>query len=160
MMEMSEKKIRALGNLFKRIGNFSMLTLNNRIIFQKTVYLMQAFGLYIGYRFSWYLYGPYSTGLARDGFGLIDVFKYSKPLEFIEDWAEERFEKFLDFIEPIKKDPKQLEMLASLHFLKKLYPREGKEAIIDKVEHKQPYITRDECLNAWAYLEKHGMVQR
>ena len=41
-------------------------TLEDRIQFQKAVYLSQEAGVPLGYRFSWYVRGPYSPSLARD----------------------------------------------------------------------------------------------
>ena len=41
-------------------------TLQDRIRLQKAIYLTQEAGLSLGYRYSWYFRGPYSTGLTRD----------------------------------------------------------------------------------------------
>jgi len=43
-----------------------------RIVLQKVVYLAQAAGADLGYRYSWYLNGPYSTDLTRDYYKLVD----------------------------------------------------------------------------------------
>jgi uncharacterized protein YwgA len=77
-------KLEELGGILKRIGNYNPemfeSSFNDRLIFQKTIYLLQAFGLYLGYYFSWYIHGPYSTTLTRDGFALID--KYSERVHY------------------------------------------------------------------------------
>lgn len=46
-----------LGVLLKNTPgyDFSMASFNDRLRLQKTVYLLQAFGIYPGYDFSWYL---------------------------------------------------------------------------------------------------------
>ncbi|MHA1731449.1 MAG: hypothetical protein ACTSU5_05875 [Promethearchaeota archaeon] len=56
------------------MNNFS-----NRLVLQKTIYLIQKLGFDLGYRFNWYLRGPYSPSLAADGF-------------YIESLLEERQE--------------------------------------------------------------------
>lgn len=44
---------------------------NQRLILQKTVYLLQSAGVRNGYRFRWYLKGPYCTELTSDAFGIV-----------------------------------------------------------------------------------------
>ena len=41
----------------------SIDTLNDRVTFQKAVYLAQAVGIPLRYRYSWYIMGPYSRDL-------------------------------------------------------------------------------------------------
>src|SRR6266516_1455458 len=48
----------------------SSSTLPDRKRLQKVTYLAQAAGADLGYRFSWYLMGPYSSVLTRDYFTL------------------------------------------------------------------------------------------
>jgi len=48
-----------------RVGQF-----NERLLLQKGVYLLQEAGVHLGYRYRWYLRGPYSTDLASDVFFL------------------------------------------------------------------------------------------
>ena len=45
-------------------------TLDDRKLIQKAVYLGQLSGVDLGYRFGWYIRGPYSTSLTRDYFSL------------------------------------------------------------------------------------------
>src|SRR3989442_1336381 len=42
----------------------------SRLSLQKTIYLVQAAGVDLGYSYSWYLRGPYSSALTRDAFAL------------------------------------------------------------------------------------------
>lgn len=42
---------------------------------QKGIYLAQRLGAELGHDFSWYVYGPYSTSLARQYFKLAEVLK-------------------------------------------------------------------------------------
>lgn len=56
----------------------SVASLSDRISMQKAVYLAQAKGVNLGYRFSWYLNGPYSSALA-DTYYLIK--RDQKPYE-------------------------------------------------------------------------------
>lgn len=159
--EKGERKkvdISSLGGILKRIGNYDMSSLQDRIIFQKTVYLLQAFGLYLGYKFSWYIYGPYSTQLTRDGFELIEIYDKVPEMRFAKEENEKVFLKFFLFLGGRKNDSNWLEVLASIHFLKELYPKESKERIINKVIDKQPYFNKEICEEAWSYLELFGLI--
>ena len=68
-----------LGGLLHRIGHFEPLhfeaDFNERLILQKTIYLMQSFNLFIGYHFNWYIRGPYSPVLTKDAFKLIHEYE-------------------------------------------------------------------------------------
>ena len=45
-------------------------TLDKRVTFQKAIYLAQAVGVPLRYRYSWYIMGPYSRELTRDYYAL------------------------------------------------------------------------------------------
>ncbi len=48
----------------------SVETFDERLILQKAVYLLQSAGIHMGYRFRWYLKGPYSPDMTADAFAL------------------------------------------------------------------------------------------
>jgi len=153
------EKVLVLGAILKRIGYFDMKSFDGRLILQKTVYLLQAFGLYLGYRFSWYHYGPYSPELASNGFSLVDIFDKIPKGRFVKKSSEKRFSEFLSFLGSKRSDAEWLELLASIHFLKRLYPYKSKEDIIDIVTKKQPYFDPEKCRKAWDHLEKHRLIR-
>jgi len=136
----SEEEL-TLGLILKNLDNFDMSTFQGRLILQKTVYLMQAFDIYIGHNFSWYLRGPYSSHLASIGFQLQENFDKIPKGKF-EKGVQKKFETFLSFMEDKKSDSDRLEILASIHFLKKIYPNMSKAEIIEKVKNKQKYFTK------------------
>lgn len=99
-------------------------TVAERKTLQKAVYLGQAAGVDLGYRYNWYRMGPYSPGLTRDYFGLADALEGGETAEGYElqrgaranvDRAKTLFVVpagvSLDF-------PDWLELLASVHFLR------------------------------------------
>lgn len=45
-------------------------TKSDRVRVQKAIYLAQTIGVNLGYSYSWYLRGPYSTGLTKDYYQL------------------------------------------------------------------------------------------
>lgn len=56
----------------------SVQTFNDRLILQKSVYLLQAAGIHMGYRFRWYLRGPYSSDMTAGAFGILNEGEYGK----------------------------------------------------------------------------------
>lgn len=141
-----------LAVLIKRIGNFDMSSFNGRVIFQKTAYLLQEFGITLGYNFNWYLRGPYSPQLTRDGGKLQEVAEIKLPTE-----EEKKFERFLDFL-TAKDDSNWLETLASILFIKKISPSRNKEEIAMELKKHQQHLTKEIFERAWSYLVKHKLL--
>lgn len=147
-----------LGLVLKNLGNFSMADFDGRLILQKSVYLLQSFGIYRGYRFSWYIHGPYSPKLASDGFALQEIYKALPAGSFKSNAVQSRFRRFLEFMEDKKEDPDRLEILASIHFLRNVDKKMPKNRILAKVEKKQPYFTRADCVLGWDELEREKLI--
>lgn len=94
----------------------------DRLVLQKAVYLAQAAGVNLGYRFRWYLRGPYSPALARDAFAAATEIR-----EFGDEsqgWTlDSTSVQNLKRIRPVVpareagNADRQLELLASVHYL-------------------------------------------
>ena len=54
------------------ISSVTLATFSERLNIQKRVYLTQLTGLDLGYRFGWYIRGPYCRELTADAFTLKD----------------------------------------------------------------------------------------
>jgi len=101
---------------------FRVGTFEDRLIMQKAVYLAQTAGVNLGYYYHWYLYGPYSPSLTRDGFAIaMDI---SAGLDESKGWKlDDESSKRLEKIRVLfaEKDSSKLagklELLASVHFL-------------------------------------------
>ncbi len=102
-------------------------TFDDRRIIQKAVYLFQAAGVKLGYRFGWYIRGPYSTSLTKDYFALksaIAVGDKDYEGKTAPEWVKEN----LDKVKTLSSCPDEvaneldrgdwLELLASLHYLR------------------------------------------
>lgn len=151
-------KVELLGGLLKRVGNYSMKTFSDRVIFQKTVYFIQAFGIQLGYPFNWYIRGPYSPSLATDGYSLAEKYEKIPEVYFAEPEAEASFKRCLSFLGNRKNDVSWLELLASIHFLRSLGIRE-RSKIFNEVRKKQPYLSDAAFEEAWDYLKQHGLIR-
>ncbi len=157
-----ERQVVDLGVILRQFPQFefSMMTFHDRLHLQKFVYLMQVFGIYLGYDFSWYIRGPYCTHLAACGFALQD--KYGEfpdkiDARFINDKIQKKFKDFVDFISAHENDWEFLDMAASLHYLKNTCTLD-KGKIIERVVAKQNRFTIDQCEKVWDEMEKWNLL--
>lgn len=137
-----------------------MGSLEGRKQFQKTVYLIQAFDINLGYHFSWYIHGVYSPNLADIGYKLAEIYDEVTESQFSDPETEQRFKEFLSFIEPIKNDVVKLEITSSLHFLAENNPELQQDILIEfLLDEKDLDADFDDCLEEWAYLQDAGLVE-
>ncbi len=156
-MEERERTI-LLGLVLKRVANFDISAFKGRLILQKTVYLLQSFGLNLEYKFSWYIHGPYSPDLTRDAFKLQPIYQDLPLINFENSPLESLLKNFQEFLGQNKDDPDWLEQVACTHFLKTLNPKADKTTIIESVVSHEYHFTRAQCQRAWDYLIKKGLI--
>jgi len=62
-----EQRLLALSLVLGELSvDVNVASVENRKVMQKAVYLAQEMGVPLGYRFNWYVMGPYSPGLTDD----------------------------------------------------------------------------------------------
>lgn len=149
-----------LGLALRRLGSFDLSWHGGRLAFQKSVYLLQAFGVYIGYDFSWYIRGPYSARLARHGFALRRIYDMLPDVgSFPDRLTRARLERFLAFMADKKGDAARLEALASAHFVRHLRGDLDDRGIVDLIARRQPYLDRDMCRRSLDELRSEGLMR-
>ena len=149
-----------LGVLIKDIDNFNMDNFDGRLRFQKTVHILQSFGVDLGYYYSWYLHGPYCPDLTKDGFelnGIIDKIPEIN-IEFANPEDQSRYNNFKMFMQGRKNDPKQLEIASSICFLQKAIHLD-KDRVLKLTEGKRKEIKMEECEHMWKELASYGVVK-
>jgi uncharacterized protein YwgA len=153
-----------LGNL--EIGKFS-----SRKILQKKIYLLQLTGIDLGYRYNWYLYGPYCPALASDTFSLRDEIEYDQEFDDyqLNSKTMNRLGKLGKIVvlpdNPTINEPEWLELLASLHYLKHIAYWPGKnnpefKEVFEKLIQSKPHFAgrEDLAIIAWERLDNAGLV--
>lgn len=135
----------------------SMDTFQQRKRMQKLVYLMKEFGAGdINFYFTWYLHGPYSPGLTRTLFDMIE----NPEIQLQEVRLTHEEQKKLDRLKAMLKDDmnsiSRLELLASLHYLKKINKeyKASKEEIVSILKEKKPQFTDEEIEYCWEKLSQ------
>lgn len=125
--------------------DFDYASKDDRVILQKTVYLLMNMGIYVGdYSFEWGKYGPYS--LALD----IDAFKYgsvdSKEGVLFSEIALAKMRKIGEYIKEGQEKYKDysrrywLESIASLHYLKYILRVKDSE-ILTELQIRKDYLS-------------------
>ena len=122
-------------------------TVSDRKRVQKAVYLGQLGGVDLGYRFSWYVKGPYSTELTKDYYALAD--------ELASGSSDYKGREFLPSVRdamkrtaPLMKVPRNvslreedwLELLASYHFLSKV-SRQDRDTVRRTLMNEKPHVS-------------------
>jgi hypothetical protein len=102
-----------------------------RLTLQKAIYLAQEAGIQLGYSFRWYLRGPYSPDLTRDAFAVVAATNQgtSETQDWhLDDLSERRIRELRNQFAHIGGAhlAKKLELLASVHFLRKTSTGRGK----------------------------------
>lgn len=99
-------------------------TFDDRLILQKAVYLLQAAGIQLGYRFRWYLKGPYSPDMTASAFGIVN--EGESGAQELKGWKlDEQSTRIAQQLQPLLYRPgesktdqaRRLELLASALFL-------------------------------------------
>jgi len=148
-------------------------TFQDRLRIQKKLYLAQLTGLDLGYRFSWYLYGPYCRELTNDAFRLAEQIREglrdheTRQLSPIARTLSSRATTIWGDAPTGPSEDDWLELLASLHYLRHIsfWPQDRRrdfdEVFAALVDSKPRFRGRkSEASLAWARLEQVGLIQR
>jgi hypothetical protein len=137
----------------------------DRMTLQKMIYLCQQAGVHLGYRYNWYLRGPYSPDLTRDAFDL--KARQGSGFDDTAGWnldatSLQRLEKVRPLWEsrsPAER-PRWLELLASVLFLKRSYDGRNKDAagLRTILERNDKHFSESEIRNTMEELVRHGLL--
>ena len=143
----------------------SVKTFDDRLVLQKAVYLLQAANIHLGYRYRWYLRGPYSTEVASDAFFIVgqhETLNEELKRWVVDDTSRQRIEQLQPLFTPNGRRPisQRLELLASVLFLLKTNQAEASApdniARILKINDK-PFNEQD-VQEALAELRQYDLV--
>lgn len=133
--------------LYKKLEVDTDLTyFSNRKLLQKLTYLVEVFGIDLGFRFGWYVHGPYDKNLTTvlyddnpqaSGRKVDDVFHNE----------DEKINRLKEFLDRDITSSRTLELIVSLHYLNHLGKKQGlsDKAIINKLIELKPRFTEDEA---------------
>lgn len=115
---------------------------------QKAIYLAQLFGVDLGYRYGWYLMGPYSPPLARDYYRLQERLDLGETVEgpTLKESVVEKLNKAVQLIRSREKpqaldEAGWIELLASWHYLLRV-SKETSEKAMDVMRRQKPDLAK------------------
>jgi len=132
----------------------SLDTINDRILLQKKIYLAQDIGLPLGYGYSWYIHGPYSTDLTAVAYQIIpEGFDSIEKNTFNEQYAK-MISRVNELEGEIEKRNLQIsivqwyELVASIaYWNKRGYNTE--DSIIEKIRETKPQFSEEQTHAAY-----------
>lgn len=145
----------------------SVASFDERLILQKSVYLIQSAGIRLGYRFRWYLRGPYSPDMTADAFAIVNGGEATK--EELKGWKlDEKSAAIGQKLKPLlireneatDAQARRLELLASALFLfntKQADPNKPDEASSILKKNGKDF-TSEEVRSAVSEFRKYGLV--
>jgi uncharacterized protein YwgA len=110
------------------LGGIKMDIFGERLMLQKMIYFAKFCSVDLGYRFSWYIHGPYSPGLTESAFNYMDSKEYYDRRGSrvkLSDSGEDKLKRVKELLKerdnslPSWSDAAWLELLASVHYLSK-----------------------------------------
>lgn len=122
------EKTLILSRILKSMGieQVDMDNFDNRLMYQKLIYLTQNYGLSLGYGYSWYVKGPYSPELTKTLFTITpeylsesDNFRFQN-----DDVVIRKIHEISTILNDKIRDPFFLEVLASIVYIKKFLQSE------------------------------------
>lgn len=146
-----------LAGLLKRIyEEFDVSKFSDRLKVQKFVYILQNRGINLGYLFNFYLYGPYSTDLARTAFNIED-YESIRKARFISTDKEKKFKEILSKLKNHKDDTRWLEGASSILLLKDL--NYSKDTIYKQLAIKKVPFEKEDVDRIWQELESWRWIE-
>jgi uncharacterized protein YwgA len=139
-------------------------TKTRRKAVQKAVYLAQAAGVDLGYRYNWYVMGPYSPNLTKDYFALRDTLEEDpsfEPERRLSKAALKKLEPLTELVE-VPDDARDLtqadwlELLASIHFLSNYQGRDA-EGVRARLAKEKGHVAEYYEV-AMAHLQEVGLM--
>lgn len=153
MKDLIRKKILSKVLFELGINKIDMRDFNNRLIYQKMIYILQEKGVSLGYDYNWYIRGPYSPQLAEDLFNISEeLFNQNKGLVFINNQEViQQIKNTHAILNDYSNNPYFLEILASLIYIQKNPSAKSK----GKNELKQILLTKKPMLKDFPKYDEY-----
>jgi len=135
-------------------------TVDDRKRLQKAIYLVQTAGVDLGYRYGWYLMGPYSPGLTRDYYELDEATDEQVTRLELKPAVKKKISDLRGLLSspsdfPLA-DEDWLELLSSVHFLVKVSGH-GRTEALSVLRREKPHLVDYEPTAA-AALKKANLL--
>ena len=134
---------------------YSLETISDRILLQKKVFLAQDIGLPLGYGYSWYIHGPYSTDLTAVAYQVIPEGCESIESNSLKAPYDRMIERVNSLESEIKKHEVKIgvvqwyELLASIaYWYKRGYTEENE--VVARIKETKPQFSEHQIKAAYS----------
>lgn len=142
-----------------RWGGLDVSSFSQRLLLQKRVFFLSMLGVNLGYSHTWYIRGPYSTGLTKDAFNIVDGTSADKPLVTSLPLAlTHRLGRIEKMFGNVWNDPMQMELLASLYYLAKQGDIDSGETLKSKLRSLKGHFTDEQIDAAILWLSERDLI--
>ena len=167
---MVEHNICRLKVIFNYLGRpLTVDTFDDRLTLQKTIYFTQLADIDLGYRFSWYIHGPYSPYLTEAAFTYAantNIYDRESEKYVLTDAGREKLNRVQQILQPLPgmQLADSLEILASIHYLKHIaywspQNKPTKDTMPELLRiHGKPHFSSEQIDTAWDKLTKLGLI--
>lgn len=145
-----------------------MQSFSSRLLVQKKIYFLQMFGIDLGFRYGWYIRGPYCPSLTKRFYELEEHQEYKEQImrkyelridvrQKVADFAN----KYMQMLEriPNGSEADKAELLVSIHYIRnREMPHEKKEKVIEELISRKDWYSSEEALLGWEILSEHGLI--
>jgi uncharacterized protein YwgA len=101
--------------------NIKMNDFDSRLKVQKLIYILKSANINFPYDFTWYIYGPYSSELTRDGYAFAGSINNIMTTDYNPSLEERRVVGQIGRASVILDDPDRAELVASFLYLTDRY---------------------------------------
>lgn len=156
----------ANGMIFQKL-KISKGSLDDRLICQKKMYLLQSLGTDLGYKFDWYVRGPYSPSLTNYVYNNLDVLSSNDFEKYkLSESAEKNVSVVNSLVGYKKADLGEVswyELLASLLYIIKNRESwkvdDNKSSLFSALVKFKPQYNNEQCEYALSVLKSKGFVE-
>lgn len=135
--------------VIRDLNCYSIETINDRILLQKKIYLAQDIGIPLGYGYSWYIHGPYSTDLTAvvyqiipEGVSAIENVTLKEPYKKLVEKVN-NLEKTIEINHLAINTVQWYELLASIAYWYN-YGIKSRDESIQKMQTSKPQFSKDQ----------------
>jgi hypothetical protein len=152
---------RLLASVIEASGGVDLQSFDDRLLLQKRIFLLDVAGVDLGYVHSWYLRGPYSPALTRDAFACERELARLGPTcgMPLPNVVNEKIAELKSALGKYWRNPRQLELLASVIFLHRSSRPTTVGALIDALLKRKPKYKGGEVTAAISTARDNGWLQ-
>lgn len=145
-----------------------MQSFSSRLLVQKKIYLLQLFGVDLGFRYGWYIRGPYCPALTKRVYELEEQSGYGDQIKRNYELKNDAKQKVNDFVVKYNQmlcglsganEADKAELLVSLHYIRNREMRtRTQDEVINELLARKNWYDRDQILVAWKMLFEQGLM--